>query len=351
MYVGHALLPLALVALAATRSALDRRQRLAAAALAAGFGVLPDVDLVYTFYAVVRAGPTDVFPTTEHVWTESWVIHRTLTHSLLVGAVVVGIAVASAVAFQADRLRRGEPAAWAPWPYPIAHWQPADLAASVAPRSLTLLGRAGAILGGAALLALAIDADSGLGAITVGLFAGGVVALAWLGVRWRLTPFWIGLAAGTGIGLHPLGDAWMGRPPAPLYPLSTAQLPTVGFAADPTLSFVGAVLVEVLLLCAAVAALQVVLERRVTAAASAWSVLGVVQVAALVLVSPPTFRVAYRFSALLLLIGAVAGAGAAVRDSRPHVHPADRALTGAGAAAGAMLVGVLSYLVAYVALA
>lgn len=324
MYVGHGLLALAIVLLAAAHSDLGRRQTLAAGAIAAGFGTLPDVDLVYTVYAVVESGPTGVFPTTEHVWTESWVVHRTLTHSLLVGCVVVAIATAAAALFRGrtQPRRRDRPIAIA-----------------------TVL------LGAGVLLTIALEADGGLGAVTMALFVAGAVAIAWVAVRWRVPLSWIALAATVGLLLHPPGDFWMGQSPALFYPAWTSPpVESVELAADPVLEFLAAVLIEIVLLAGAVLAVDVARDRPPLDAASAWSLLGVLQLAALWLFEAPTFRVAYRFSGLLVLLGAVAAFAAVVTDDRFVASWLDRTVTAAGAAAGAMLLGLFVYAIGHVLL-
>lgn len=351
MYVGHALIA-ALIGLGAGKLLGTSDERAIVVALTAGaFGLLPDVDLAYTLYAVVQKGPTDLFPTTEHVWTESWVVHRTLTHSLVVGAGIVGLAGSTAGTVSTGRQERSSIS-------PTLNGNPSGLdsetSGSNPTRSGTLANRWPSMAAGlvATLIAvgissLAYDAEGTLGVITVGLYIAGTIAVTvWAGRR-DIPPALVVLAATIGVGLHPWGDLWMGRPPIAFYPLGSGQpLPELRFATDPTVHFLAAVLIEVGLFAAVLVAGSRMLGRTVSATISPVAIFGAGLVLALPLVPAPTFDVAYQFSFLLVGISAVAGfATWATGDQRVCL---DALLRPTATMAVAMVVGVVAYGLTYV---
>jgi membrane-bound metal-dependent hydrolase YbcI (DUF457 family) len=180
--------------------------------LAGAFAVVPDLDSAYTVYVHLGSGRGAVFPTTEHVWTaEGWLVHRELTHSLVVGSVTTG-----AVVLVAGALHRF--------------------------RTTGLTGRVVGLGAGSAALVAALGglgyaSDAGLGLLVIGAYLGAALGLGYIGVSRGITPPWIGAAAAIGLLTHPFGDVFMGRPPAFLYPLWTdPPIGTIALAAEPTLN-------------------------------------------------------------------------------------------------------------------
>lgn len=302
MYVGHALLAFALVGGLARLTGRGDREILVFAALGACYGLLPDVDLVYTVYAVAESGPTGIFPTTKHVWTESWVIHRTLTHSLLVGSALVVAVLGAAV---------------------------------VVPRSLTdrppvatrVLGGGLAGLLTVALLSIAFVADGRLGMITMSLLVTGAIGLTLVGRRHGVSVTWLGCVAAVGLLLHPLGDLWMGRPPVVFYPVAPKlAFPPILFASDPTIHFVTAFMIELGLAWASILLWISTTDRAVWTMIRPAAALGLVACGAFVLVPPPTFTIAYQFSAGVLGLGLVSAVGTLLLEgtSSPSTSPMGR---------------------------
>ena len=106
MMVGHALLAFALAALVASRR-WPRRRALTFGVVAGAFAVVPDVDMSYALVGLAQAGLGGVWEMTAAFWGTSTLVHRAVTHSLVVGAV-------AAVAFvwtTRDRYRRAAGAA------------------------------------------------------------------------------------------------------------------------------------------------------------------------------------------------------------------------------------------------
>jgi len=83
MFAGHALLAFALAAGAASLAGCDADRALAVGVLAGVFGLAPDVDILYA--PVGLAGAASL-PTAETAfWATGNIVHRTATHSLVVG--------------------------------------------------------------------------------------------------------------------------------------------------------------------------------------------------------------------------------------------------------------------------
>lgn len=317
MYVGHALLGFVLAAWVARWLGVARDRALLVGLVGGAFAVVPDLDAARTVIAVIEAGPSNVFPTTEHVWTESWVVHRSLTHSLLTAAVAVALAVALADA----RRRRRE-------------------GSVVGPPALVAAGAGALLLGTGAL------ADGAVGAGTMAVYVAGLVAASALAARWRLAPRLVGVAAAVALVSHPFGDVFMGRPPAFLYPLvERASLETVVVASDPTVNLVALFGIELglawLVAWTWASCRGVRLRDRVDRTAA----LGAGFAASALVIRPPTLDVAYHWALGTLATGAVVGFGPRVATTRSRRAAVVR---GEATALAAVTAAVASYLVAYV---
>lgn len=327
MYVGHGLLGVALGGAIARALGLDRGRSLALALAAGAFAIVPDVDMARTVIAVISAGPEAVFPTTEHVWTKSWIVHRSLTHSLI-SAGLAATMVTAASALLGGRTARS---------FPVR----------VGLGVLTL----GPL---AALFLIARGSDALLGVMIIALYAALALLVAGYAIRRGVPPGQVGIAAVLGLGSHPFGDVWMGTPPTFLYPvLTTPPIDTVRFAADPTINLITLFAIEVTLGWAALAVIADLSGYSLGDHLHPQAALGVGFAAALPMIPPPTLEVAYQFALGTIATGLVLGIAPAAwpdrlalrrmgtrrRNSRFSVVVT--ALAGATAA-------LLGYLVAYV---
>lgn len=328
MYVGHGLLGIALGGTLARALGLDRSRSLTLALLAGAFAVVPDVDMARTAVAVMSAGPGAVFPTTEHVWTKSWVVHRSLTHSLI----SAGLA-ATMVTAVVGLLRGGT-------------------ARSLAARTGLLAGAVGPVL---VLLWIARGSDALLGVAIIGLYVSAALLVAGYAARRGVPAGHVGLAAVVGLGTHPFGDVWMGTPPTFLYPvLTTPPIETVVFAGDPTLNLLTLFGIEVALAWAALAVVSDLSGQALRDHLDPQAGLGVGFAAVLPVIPPPTLQVAYQFALGTIATGLLLGIAPrawpdrlAVRtDGGVRRHRPLAILVTALAGATAALLG---YLVAYLA--
>lgn len=264
MFVGHGLLAFALAAGAAHLAGWPRERALAVGVLAGGFGLAPDVDMLYAPVGVLGAsGPLDA---ASGFWAAGNRVHRAVTHSLLVGTGAAGLA-----------------AAWA---------------------GGRTAGRVVAVAGVAVLTALAGGLTGTVAAVVAAAFGVVVVALAAAGRRRGLSPTTVGAAAALGLLTHPVGDLLTGDPPAFLYPLD-ATLVTARPApfADATLNLLTPLALELGVAWLALAVYLRVDGRSVRDCLATRAGLGVGYGGAAFVLPAPTLDVSYPFVFSLLGVG------------------------------------------------
>ncbi|MFB6170749.1 MAG: metal-dependent hydrolase [Haloarculaceae archaeon] len=271
MFVGHGLVAFALAAAIAHASGWSRDRALAFGVVAGGFALAPDVDILYApaglLGAATLAGAVDGF------WSTGNLIHRAVTHSLVVAPVA---ALASAL-------------------YHYGHSQ----------------GRRDALAG-------SLVAFCGLAAVA-GLASGylGVVVMAALGVaclvvvtvaeRAGLGSRAVGAAALFGLCSHPFGDLFTGEPPAFFYPFHVVLFSErVTLSPDPTLHLLGAMGIELATFWLALLVFLHVANRgRVRDHVNARAALGLGYAAVAFVVPAPTLEVSYQFVFSVLGLGVV----------------------------------------------
>jgi membrane-bound metal-dependent hydrolase YbcI (DUF457 family) len=268
MFVGHAAVAFAIVAGIATWRDWQTHRALHAGALATAFAALPDVDIAYALVGVVAASGGDALSLAAAFWSTGNLVHRAVTHSL-----VLAVPVASLAAFGA-RTRA------------------------------TRVGAAGVA---GLLVATAWTVSGPLGAVVTVPFVGGSVALGVLARRWTglsaRTVFGIGIV---GLASHPLGDLFTGEPPAMLYPFeATLVADRVALAADPTLHLLGAFGVELATIWAAVAVACLAVGLRPRTAVGRRATLGAGYAASVALIPAPTLDLSYPFVFSVLGVGLV----------------------------------------------
>ena len=302
MFVGHGLLAFALVVFAGERRNWDRRAVLAVAVLAAVFGTLPDVDVVYAPVGLLLGA--DLTTPIESFWAAGNEVHRGVTHSLVVGAVTA-------------------------------------VAAYLLARERSSL-RAGGVAVLAGVVALVTLLSGGLAGVVTLVFALGAIVLVALAGEYDIPPRHVGGAALVGLLTHPFGDLVTGSPPAMLYPFDvTLVAERVTLSGDTTLHLLGAFWLELAVVWLAVLAYFRLTDRRVTSYLERPAAVGVVYGAAALVLPAPTLDVSYHFVYSVLGIGLVGGV-----SSRPLARPTWKTVI---TALTAVSVASLSYALVYVA--
>ncbi|WP_247000618.1 metal-dependent hydrolase [Halosolutus gelatinilyticus] len=277
MFIGHALLAFAVAALVADRRGWDRRRAAAIGVVAGAFATVPDVDVAYALVGLAEWQLEDgALAASTAFWDASRTVHRSVTHSLLVGAIAAPAFGLFAVR-DPDRVR---------------------LARTVAVGLL------------ASLAALSFVADGPLIALVAGLFAvsGALVAA----VAARSLPFSassIALAALWGLWSHPWGDFVTGAPPDWLYPLEAPALTArITLHPDPTLHLLGAFAIELAVVWFAIAVVCRLTDRSVVASVDRRAAIGATYGLVALAATPPTLAVSYHFVFSVLGVGLLCGA-------------------------------------------
>lgn len=290
MFVGHGLVAFAGAAGVAALLGYRRERALALGICAGAFALAPDVDIVYAPVGLAEAA-LDGESVIAGFWGHGNLVHRAVTHSLIVG-VVTTLAVGCWAVFERTRVLVDTAAI----ENSIRERGVAALAASVA---LALLGGSIVVAG--------IESGS-LGAVVLSLFAATCLAIATAGARWGLSAREIGVVALFGLLSHPFGDLFTGAPPAFLFPL---DLPLVAerlsLHPDPTLHLLGAFAIELATFWLAALAYVSLSDRQLRVCIDWRAALGVGYAGVALALPAPTLESSYRFVVSVLALGVVLG--------------------------------------------
>ncbi|UPW00358.1 metal-dependent hydrolase [Halorussus gelatinilyticus] len=283
MMVGHAMIAFA-VATALTMRRWPSERALAFGVVAGAFAAMPDVDMLYAVFGLAQVGLAGVWTMTEAFWRSSHLVHRAVTHSLVVGVV-------AAAAFAAA----------------VAGRDAGDGSASDRRFAAGAFHRLLAVALVAGLVAVSV-AESGLlgGAVMVAFLLAGLV-VASLAVRWTdFGPRELLAAALLGLLTHPFGDLFTGAPPRFLYPLDLRLVTErVTLLADPTLNLLAVFGVELATIWLAGYVYLRATDRRVLEHVDTRAAFGAAYAIAAVAMPAPTLDVSYHFVFSILAVGAV----------------------------------------------
>ena len=312
VFVGHGLLAFAIAASVANRQGWHADRALAVGTLAFLFGTLPDVDMSYALVGAV-AGTEGVIVAPEAFWATASVVHRAVTHSLVLGTV-------AAVAFAAWRAREMS----RPGTATAVGWHVVAV--------VTLASLLGAVWLTSGALALAI--------VAVFLFAGlGIVRMArWFGFGPRV----VLATALLGLLTHPFGDLVTWTPPQFGYPVDVTVFSSrVLLHPDPTVHLLGAFFVELATVWLALFALASLRGWELLPRVRPRAALGVGYAAAVFAIPAPTLQLSWPF------VFSVLGVGLVGVPLRLRAQVSDRWYTVVTALTAVTLAG-LAYATAYV---
>lgn len=304
MFVGHAALAFAIVALAARRVGVSRDRAVALGVAGALFATLPDVDMVYALTGLLHGPAGEPMALAHSFWAASTAVHRTITHSLV-------LAVPAAVAF------------------------------ALAGRSARQSALAGLL--GAGIVAVAVGVTGPLAGFVAATYVVVGIAIGVGTARYGLGRAPVLAAAAVGLLSHPFGDVFTGTPPAFLYPLPVTLLHSrIALSSDPTLQLLGAFAVELAAIWVGLLAFAYLREVYLRAHLRPRAVAGVAYAAAVLALPPPTLDLSYPFVFSVLGVGVVG----VVPLRRRLPSPTTAVVTGL---AGVTLAGT-AYAVAYLTL-
>ncbi|WP_128475836.1 metal-dependent hydrolase [Halorussus pelagicus] len=276
MMVGHAMVAFAVATAVAGRRWPSERA-LAFGVTAGAFAAVPDVDMLYAVFGLAQVGLAGVWTMTDAFWSSSTLVHRAVTHSLVVGVV-------AAAAFAASVAGRGA----------------RSFTAGAFHRLLAVALVAG-------LTAVAV-AESGLlgGAVMLAFLLAGLVVAAVASRRGEFGPRELLAAALLGLLSHPFGDLFTGAPPQFLYPLDVRLLTErVTLLGDPTLNLLAVFGVELATIWLAGYVYLRATDRRVLQHVDTRAAFGAAYAIAAVAMPAPTLDVSYHFVFSILAVGAV----------------------------------------------
>jgi hypothetical protein len=303
VFIGHGLLAFAIAASVASRRGWSADRALTVGAVAALFGTLPDIDMAYALVGLV-SGAEGLGSASDSFWAAASLVHRTVTHSLVVG----GLAAVGFAGWHAREHRHH------------------------------LVGALAILLG----LLVVVTAVSGpLGGAMMVLFVAGGLTIVRVARSAGFGTTTVLLAAGLGLLTHPFGDLLTGTPPALLYPVDVTLIgERITLVADPTLNLLGAFFVELATLWIALLVYARLRGWRVRALVQPRAALGAGYAVAVFAVPAPTLQLSWPFVFSVLGVGVIGAPLRWNRTRRVRWRTAATALT-------AVTLAALAYTVAY----
>ncbi|WP_050031478.1 metal-dependent hydrolase [Natrinema altunense] len=292
MFIGHGLLAFAVAACVADWRGWEPRRALLVGAVAGAFATIPDIDVVYALVGLLEWQVSDgALGASTAFWDASRDVHRSVTHSLVVGAIA-----APAFGLLAAR--------------------------SSSARARIARGAAIALLVG--LVVIAVLRDGPIAALVMCLFAAsGLLVARGVARASTLSPATVVLAALWGLWSHPWGDLLTGSPPDWLFPFGAPVLESrLVLHSDPTLNLLGAFGIELATIWLALAVGCRLTDRSLLAAVDRRAGVGVAYGVAALAVTPPTLDVSYHFVFSILGVGLLCGV---VREPTSLTLPRSRA--------------------------
>lgn len=306
MFVGHGLLAFAIAASVARRYDWPSDRALSVGILAALFATLPDVDMVYAVLGLL-SGAEGLFAVSDAFWGAASVVHRAVTHSLVIGVV-------AAAGFTAWRVRD----------------TPVGLAVAVGLFGV-ILASVGAVGGGVALAIVGVFLLGGLGIVHV-------ARIYDHGPRTVLATALLGLLS------HPFGDLVTGTPPQFLYPVDATVIASrVTLHPDPTLHLLGAFFVELSVIWLAVFTYARLRGWRLLPRVRRRAALGVGYAGAIFAIPSPTLQLSWPFVFTVLGVGMLGVPSRLRGETDDHWYTLVTALT-------AVTLAALAYASAYLLL-
>jgi len=275
MFVGHGLFAFVLLAAIGRLAGWSRERTLHLAVLAAAFATLPDIDIIYAPVGLLGA-TSGVFDAATAFWQTGNVVHRVLTHSVVLAPVVAVVAGLWSVRSTASTRSRSR-------------------GATVA--ALTVAG---------GIVAVSTAFSGGLGGVIVAAFVLGALAIAQVASRYGVRPLEIVAVATVALVSHPFGDVFTGEPPATFYPLDIVVFTErVTLHPDPTLHLLAAFFIELGIVWLAVLAYHDLRGRGVRNSVSPRAAVGTGYAIAALTIPAPTLASSYHFVFSVLAVGLV----------------------------------------------
>lgn len=302
MFVGHSLLAFVVVALIARWKGWTQERALHLGLVAGAFGVAPDIDMLYASLGLF-AGADSLLSRAENFWAASTVVHRTVTHSLVIAS---GMSLAAA--------------AWS---------------------ENETLSRSGGVALSGLLIGITYLVSGELAAVIMLVFAIVVLAIATVADRLDFGPRSILGAALFGLLSHPFGDLFTGTPPQFLYPLDRTLIGhRITLSSSPTIHLLSAAGIELALVWLAAIVFYSLTNRQLRDHIEPWAALAVGYGGAVLAIPPPTLDTSYPFVFSILGVGVMCAAPRLDPRRLDWLNAVMTAVTG-------ITIAVLTYIVSY----
>lgn len=288
MIIGHAFLACVLAFFIAEYRGFSSQKTLWFGILAGGFAVLPDIDMLYPFVILTTPPFPPLVNALDVFWHSSTVVHRNITHSL-----VVSLFTALSFTWIAAGHRRHTNTDTQETAH-IAHLQ-AALAISFLTGLISYVYLTNGIVSAGVLVMFSI------GGIALTLFAR---------IHLSFTPCLTAAAMLIGLLSHPFGDFFTGTPPALFYPFKLLNLSDpIAFSPNATLHFLVVFGLELLVVWLVIWRVHTgsFTDIHVTFSWLAAFTIGYASV--FWIIAPPTIHSAYYFTLPLATLGALTAIG------------------------------------------
>jgi hypothetical protein len=363
MFVGHGVLAFVLLAWVARARGRTVEFALVVGLLAAGYGTLPDVDILYAPLGFLN-GVGSVAGVSGAFWDAARSVHRSVTHSLIVGALATVVAAGWCAGRSVDRTARADGDGRMVTSTDGGTLSPTDERTATPPwrggagaagrqtvgRRWRPLAHGGALAVTLGLIALAWSTAGPIHAAITSVLVAGALGLAEVARRNEVHWSWAALAAAVGLLTHPLGDLLTGAPPAMLYPLGIDLLERrLVLVADPTVNLLLAFFVELAVLWLGLVTVARLRGWRLRVHVRGRAAVGVGYAGALVAFPAPSIDAAAPFVVTVLAVGLSVGLSVGVSGRGQRGNRGRRLVSAVATGLTAVTVAGGAYLVAYLA--
>jgi membrane-bound metal-dependent hydrolase YbcI (DUF457 family) len=307
MFVGHSAIAFVLGSMLAYILGYNNEKIIGFGVLAGAFAIVPDLDMGYAFIGILKSGATDISTLQEEFWASGLVVHRGITHSLVIG--LFGSLSFGLIAFN---------------------------------KSIKALGFLILIV----LMILTLIYNGLLEFAVIVTFSIGGVFISSISRYANANPIMILYCSFIGILSHPFGDIFTGSSPELLYPLDFRILPTrVLLSSDPTLHFLGAFTIELLAIWLAFGVYIKLQNHNIRQYIHYYvATLGIFYSITIISLPPPTLSVSYHFVFTIILAGII-GILAEIPNPKVHSKQSRRRIFLTGLSV--ITVGLISYSTVY----
>jgi membrane-bound metal-dependent hydrolase YbcI (DUF457 family) len=266
VFIGHSAIAFSIGVIISYLIGYEKRRSIGFGLVAGAFAVVPDLDMGYAFIGLMETGITDISTLQQEFWDSGLVVHRGITHSLVIGVI-------TAFSF-----------------------------------GLTQFDKKTKLFGFLLLLVvlfLTLIYEGPLEFAVMVTFSTGGVLVASITEEVGFDRVMVLCCSFIGILSHPFGDIFTGTSPRLLYPLNIRILPErVIFSSDPTVNFLVAFGIELLAIWIGFAVYIKMRDKNIRTYIHYYvATIGLFYSLTVVVLPPPTLSVSYHFVFTAIILG------------------------------------------------